>query len=303
MRFSLVIPVYNVEPWLRECLDSMLSQTCDDWEAVCVDDGSTDGCPAILREYADKDSRIRILTQPNGGLSAARNTGLAAAQGEYILFLDSDDWLEPNALRILADHIGGEDLLCFNGQYTDTVDHLVPEQHITGWDYYCRYALQHREFPFVCVVLRCYRRQFLVDNGLRFREGLLHEDNEFTPRVCLAAQSVTVIPDLLYRYRRREGSIMTTRSFRSRHDMLLIANELTAIFIERDDLDRSVVYRALTHHYQAAFAGATRQETNQLRALVDWHLYRAVSRTRPRHRLNYLLLRHLPALFTATCRN
>ena len=310
MRFSVVIPVYNVEPYLRQCLDSMLAQTYSDWETVCINDGSTDGSAAILADYAARDSRFRVVTQPNGGLSAARNTGLDNAQGDYLLFLDSDDWLEPNALETLNSDLQPPtsdlrlpDLLCFGGWRGEQKEQPAPETYPTGWDYYNRQALAHHDFPFVCVVLRCYRRQLLAEHRLRFREGILHEDNHFTPRACLAAGAVKVIPDSLYHYRLRPGSIMATRSLRSRQDMLRIANDLAALFAGRPDLDRSVVYRALTHHYQAAFLGATRDESKALRPLVDWRLYRTVSRTRPRHRLNYALLRLSPTLFSLLSAN
>lgn len=307
MRFSIVIPVYNVEPYLRECLDSVLQQTYSDWEAVCVDDGSTDGSAAILAEYAAHDNRIKVITQPNGGLSAARNTGLEHATGDYILFLDSDDWLEQNTLEITNKALPTShctlptiDMLCFGGWRGKEEEQPAPATYPTGWDYYNHCALTHHPFPFVCVVLRCYRRQMLEENNLRFREGILHEDNHFTPRACLAAAQVRVLSDPLYHYRLRPGSIMTTRSLRSRQDMIRIANDLAALFSQRNDLDRSVVYRALTHHYQVAFLGATRDESKALRPLVDWHLYHTVSRTRPRHRLNYALLRISPTLFRLT---
>ena len=97
--FSIIIPVYNVAPYLRECLDSVLAQTFTDWEAICIDDGSTDGSGEILDEYAAKDKRFRVIHQKNAGVSAARNSGIDAANGEYVTFLDGDDaydrsWLE-----------------------------------------------------------------------------------------------------------------------------------------------------------------------------------------------------------------
>lgn len=307
MQFSIIIPVYNVEPYLRECLDSVLQQTFSDWEVVCVDDGSTDGSAGILQEYASRDNRIKVITQPNGGLSAARNTGLDNAIGDYILFLDSDDWLEPNALEVINNALPTThcplptiDMLCFGGWRGEEEEKPAPATYLTGWDYYNHCALTHHSFPFVCVVLRCYRRQMLEESHLRFRERILHEDNHFTPRACLAAGHTKVIPVPLYHYRIRPGSIMTTRSFKSRQDMIRIANDLAALFSQRNDLDRSVIYRALTHHYQVAFLGASRDESKALRPLVDWHLYRTVSRTRRRHRLNYALLRLSPTLFRLT---
>lgn len=98
-KFSIIIPVYNVAPYLRECLDSVLAQTFTDWEAICVDDGSTDGSGAILDEYAVRDGRFRVIHQVNAGVSAARNAALDVANGEYICFLDGDDVLRANWLR------------------------------------------------------------------------------------------------------------------------------------------------------------------------------------------------------------
>lgn len=296
--FSIIIPVFNVEPYLRECLDSVLHQSCGNWEAVCVNDGSTDGSASILEEYAALDNRIRIINQPNGGLSAARNTGLQKASGEYILFLDSDDWLETRALEIIKKELSPSlDMLCFGGWQGDKSETPIAEGPMKGWDYYNRHALEHREFPFVCVVLRCYRRQFLIDNHLDFKEGILHEDNHFTPRVCLKSKSAKVIPEQLYHYRVRPGSIMTTRSLHSREDIIRIANELSELFGKEKDIDKTIVCRAITHHYQAAFVGASRQETDTLRPLVNWRLYYTASRTKFRHRVNYAALRLSPTLF------
>ena len=97
---SVIIPIYNVEKYLRRCLDSMLAQTFTDWQAVCVNDGSPDGCAEILAEYAARDARFTIVTKENGGLSDARNAGMGAAVGEYILYLDSDDFIHPQTLEI-----------------------------------------------------------------------------------------------------------------------------------------------------------------------------------------------------------
>lgn len=294
MKFSIIIPVYNVEEYLRACLDSVLAQTFSDWEAVCVNDGSTDGSLSVLEEYEKKDHRLRIISQPNGGLSAARNTGLAAAQGDYVVFVDSDDWVEPTMLARLAEESNGEDMICFACRRTDnnTYDTLQPEQD-RGWSYYNHHALEHREVPFVCVWQRCYRRQFLMDNNLSFREGILHEDNEFTPRACLKAKLVKVIPDVLYNYRVRPGSIMTTRGLRSRESLIEIANSLSNLFATETFVDRTVVYQFLTQCYQMAFLNAKRVDRHLIHSLIDWTAYRRVSRTKFRHRLNYLRIKYI----------
>lgn len=293
MKFSIIIPVYNVEQYLRACLDSVLAQTFSDWETVCVNDGSTDGSLSVLEEYEKKDHRLRIISQPNGGLSAARNTGLAAAQGDYVVFVDSDDWVEPSMLSRLAEVINGTDMTCFACRRTDTDESdVLPEEQNNGWNYFNRHALESRIVPFVCVWQRCYRRQFLMDNNLSFREGILHEDNEFTPRACLKAKLVKVIPDVLYNYRVRPGSIMTTRGLRSRESLIEIANSLSNLFATETFVDRTVVYQFLTQCYQMAFLNAKRVDRHLIHSLIDWTAYHRVSRTKFRHRLNYLRIKY-----------
>lgn len=306
MRFSIIIPVYNVENYLRVCLDSVLNQSFTDWEAICVNDGSTDGSASILDTYARQDSRFTVIAQANGGLSAARNTGLDAAQGDYILFLDSDDWLEPDSLKIISESISDEDLFCFNGRRYfekngefELEDHLAPASYTSGWEYYSCNALNHRYFAFVCVVLRCYRRSYLLDHELRFKTGIFHEDNLFTPLACYYAGKVKVIPDVLYDYRVRESSIMTSRSLKHWEDIIRIANELAGFFIPKEGLEKKTVYQALTHHYQMAFANVPPAEDKSLLPLINWPYYKAVSRTKPRHRVLYLALRISPRLFRA----
>lgn len=293
MKFSIIIPVYNVESYLCKCLDSVLNQTFPDWEAVCVNDGSTDKSAAILEEYAARDPRFKISIQPNGGLSSARNTGLIAAKGEYILFLDSDDWLESNALDVLAQRMNGEDLLCFSGRrYFESEDTYhpsdeLPERHYSsGMDYYNDNALQSRDFAFVCVVLRAYRRAFVEENELRFKDGIYHEDNLFTPIACFFAHKVAVINVCLYNYRVRGNSIMTSFDLKHLKDLMGIANELAAFFIAKTNFDKEVVYKAITHHYQVVFSEMHDKRTaNQL---CDWKSYRQVSRTKIRHRVNFI---------------
>ena len=295
MKFSIIIPVYNVEKYLRECLDSVLNQTYPHWEAVCVNDGSTDGSATILEEYAQKETRVTVISQTNGGLSAARNTGLKAASGECILFLDSDDWLESKALEVLTSNLSGEDMLCFSGRrYFEAVrayhepDRLPAGEYPSGMDYYNDNALVSRDFAFVCVVLRAYKRSFLLDNELFFKEGIYHEDNLFTPKACYYAGHVKVVDECLYDYRVRANSIMTTSSPKRLSDMLETANELAAFFIPKTGFDKTIVFRAVTHHYQVVFKDVFALDRKQMSRMCDWHLYYKVSRTKFRHRINFL---------------
>lgn len=293
MRFSIVVPVYNVESYLNDCLKSLQAQDYTDFEVICVNDGSTDSSREILTEWETRFPQMRVIDRENGGLSAARNTGLAVADGDYVVFVDSDDWVEPTMLARLAEESNGEDMICFACRRTDnnTYDTLQSEQD-RGWSYYNHHALEHREVPFVCVWQRCYRREFLEENYLRFREGILHEDNEFTPRACFKAKSIKTIPDVLYNYRMRPGSIMATRGMKSKESLITIGNELSALFNKEKGIDKTVIYRHLTQCYQMAFIDNTHEENLQLKQLIDWHCYRRVSRTKLRHRLNYTSLRY-----------
>ena len=298
MKFSIVVPVYNVEAYLDKCLASLQAQDFADFEVICVNDGSTDRGREILSKWESRFPQMKVIDRENGGLSAARNTGLAAATGDYVVFVDSDDWVEPTMLNQLAEEANGEDMICFACCRTDNNAHdtLHPEQS-GGWEYYNRHALEHREVAFVCVWQRCYRREFLIENRLYFREGILHEDNEFTPRACLKSKRVKVIPNVLYNYRIRSGSIMTTRGLRSKESLITIGNELSELFAKEHGIDKTVAYQALTQCYQMAFIDNTHEEDIKLKPQIDWSSYFRVSRTKPRHRINYAALHISPTLF------
>lgn len=295
---TVIVPVYNVEKYLDKCLQSLSCQTFPDHEIICVNDGSTDDSRTILTEWESKLPYMRVIDRENGGLSAARNTGLEAATGKYVVFVDSDDWVEPTMLSRLANEVEGTDMVCFACRRTDndTYDILQPEDN-NGWDYFNQHALESRIVPFVCVWQRCYRREFLMANHLRFYEGILHEDNEFTPRACLRAKAVKVIPDVLYNYRVRPGSIMTTRGLKNKESLITIGNELSELFANESGINRTVVYRALTQYYQMAFTNNTNDEDRHLKQLIDWNCYRRVSRTKLRHYRNYLTMKISPILF------
>lgn len=304
MLISVIIPVYNVDKYLGTCLDSVFSQTYGDYEVICVNDGSTDNSGDILDAYSSAHPGLIVVNQENAGLSAARNTGLKHAHGEYVLFLDSDDWLEKDSLRVLSDAACGQDLICFNGRrfiedqgLYEAADSMTPIDEISGWEYYNRFSLQTRRFAFVCVVLRMYRREYLVENDLWFAEGIYHEDNRFTPLACYYAKKVRVIGDVLYNYRIRSSSITTTRNIKRDKDLIETANVLSSFFVNRVECDKTVIFRALTHHYQAPFVRSSNKEDKDLLPLVDWRLYKSVSQTKARHRIQYMAMRLSPSIF------
>ena len=302
MKFSIVIPVYNVEKYLEQCLNSVLNQTFTDYELICVNDGSTDNSLEILRNFAEKDARIQVISQENGGLSDARNAGIQAAKGDYIFLLDSDDWITENALEVLYENIDNQDFIAFNGERffedgkTETPDKGISEQKLTGWKYYNKYALQGRKFHFVCVVLRLYRREFLIENELFFKKGIYHEDNLFTPVCCYCAENIKVIPDILYVYRIREGSITQTLNKQRIFDTIKIANILSEFFIPKN-IDKTVIYREIAGTYFSVFMPPKNLvPPNEIRKHINWNCFKAVSQY-PRHKIIYRCLRIHPFFF------
>lgn len=221
---SLIIPVYNVETYLRCCLESVQAQSLSDFEAICVNDGSTDGSRAILSEYASRDHRLIGIDQPNAGLSAARNQGLQAARGEYTCFLDSDDSLAPQALEKLYSQAKKDNLDVLLYQWHSFSDEPGVEKQLkeesskdrqdseidgihSGAQLFIHLIRQHSYNASAC--LKFLRLSFLRAHQLTFKEGILHEDELFTPQCLLQAERCSVTGEAFYNRRVRADSIMT----------------------------------------------------------------------------------------------
>lgn len=228
---SIVIPVYNVEKYLAECVDSVLAQTYKNYEIILVDDGSTDAGGAMCDAYAQKDPRIRVIHQANGGLSAARNTGLKAAQGQYVYFLDSDDSIEKQTLEHLTALAEREkaDVVFFDGyvffdecEEDNSVSRYIrKETYSTQKGRDMLLALLRQEEYRTAVPLMLFRRDFLEGNQLRFLEGVIHEDELFTFQVYNADGRVAHCHEQLYARRVRPASIMTASGSMRRYDSML----------------------------------------------------------------------------------
>ena len=186
-KVSIVIPVYNVEKYLRRCLDSILAQDFADTEVICVNDGSTDTSPSILEEYAARCPNIRVLTQPNRGLGAARNAGLDAADGEYIIFVDSDDFLAPGYFSAAVGKLeaDGADLVMFNPiLYDHRTGQTRPYRSMIDFYRFSRAGgFPVAEHPLLLSFNGCWdkvcRRSLLVENGIRFPSPRIYEDVTF----------------------------------------------------------------------------------------------------------------------------
>ncbi|MDR0515364.1 MAG: glycosyltransferase [Coriobacteriaceae bacterium] len=213
---SLVVPVYNVEAYLAQCLESIAAQTMPGWEAVCVNDGSTDGSRAIVARYALKDARFRIIDKKNGGLSSARNCGIGSAQAPLVWFVDSDDFIEPHACEriVQAFERTGADVVTFGAQ-------CFPASEATPWlcerlsprdKVYEAFKpdLLFKEMSHPYAWRTACRRGFLVEKGILFDEALrFGEDQLFHFAVYPRASKTALLSDKLYGYRlAREGSLM-----------------------------------------------------------------------------------------------
>ena len=212
---SVLVPVYNVAAWLPRCLDSICSQTYANLEILCVNDGSTDNSAEILEAYAAKDSRIKVINQQNGGLSAARNTALEYATGEWVTGVDSDDYIALDLYTGAVEKIDKEvDAVFWGVQMVDEEGEAIPD--LMG---YFDLPMQGMAFSEslalklnACFWSKLWRRSVLVDNSVRFPEGLVHEDEVF---YCLCAphlRNVAFCPSVGYYYVQRKNSIMHSGS-------------------------------------------------------------------------------------------
>ena len=216
---SIIVPVYDVENYLQKCIDSILAQTFTDFELILVEDGSPDNCPALCDAAAAKDARIRVLHQKNGGLSAARNAGLDVARGEWIGFVDSDDYIAPEmyeAMYQAVQNTGADLALC---DYAEVDEAGVPCQsmhvRLGKKDFTGRELLKNATDSMIQPAWnKLYRRAVFAQ--LRYPEGKLNEDLFLIPKICLQIQKAVVVPKALYYYVQRGGSIMN-RSKTLRH--------------------------------------------------------------------------------------
>ena len=219
-RVSVIVPVYQVEAYLPRCLGSILAQTFDDFELILVDDGTKDGCPAIMRAYAQRDSRIRQIHKENGGLSSARNAGLEIARGEYIAFVDSDDYVAPQWLEETvraADETGAQQVL-YNyalvvdgqaqGPYLRFESETIDVDRLGLANYFYRYWMPYRHGQEAWSKL--YRRSVIEENNLRFapNDEIFAEDTLFSAQYLMHTHKIAALDTPYVYYVQRGDSLM-----------------------------------------------------------------------------------------------
>ena len=214
MKLSIIVPIYNVAPYLRKCVDSLITQDISDYEIILVDDGSPDECPQICDEYVEKYDSIRVVHQENAGLSAARNSGINVAMGDYILFVDSDDYLQPNILGTLMEQAERDNLDVLRFRYQNVKESgeaFAPYKDMTNYNDYSVTATDGLTFLNERMSTQCYAWQFVVKAEIvrqeLFTPGIYFEDTDWTPRMLLRAKHVASTDLVVYNYLWREGSI------------------------------------------------------------------------------------------------
>lgn len=236
--FSIIIPVYNVELYLERCIESVLNQNDFQNEIILINDGSIDSSGDICDEYAKRYSHISVIHKKNGGLSEARNDGIKYSTGDYIIFLDSDDYLEENVLQrfndaitdnqTLPDIIAAGTLKHENGERKE-IGRLFNNELISGETFLKNELRENKYFAAACSSI--YKREFLLQNKLSFPPNLLHEDEFFTPKAFLKAKHVLVSNIMFYHYIIRENSITTSKNkIKNAKSIFEISRQLTPIF-------------------------------------------------------------------------
>ena len=244
---SVVIPVYNVEKYLEQCLVSVIFNSYKNLEIIVVDDGSPDNSAIIYNKYAELDKRIKIIVQENAGVSAARNAGIKAANGQYVHFMDSDDYIDLNFYEeLIGDALQYDaDMVACGVKMGNSVINILYSDKIICADLYTKIQkLQCAKHGYAIRYLL--RRQFLLENDIFFAVGQVHsEDLHFTLRAVKAANRVAINPNTYYHYIRRPGTISTTKN---RRKLRKWAHDFRNAFLKENRLPKSLLQGVRTEY-------------------------------------------------------
>lgn len=280
IKISIIIPIYKVEKYLKECVNSVLNQSYENIEVILVDDGSPDNCPMICDEYVKSDNRIIVIHKENGGLSDARNVGLKRASGEYIIFLDSDDfWEGTDGLSQLISivTINPEAEVVFF-QKSSLYGHKIIYPFKLDVN-----AINNRTKVEVLSYLnkkgnlltsaytKMIKRKLLVDNNIYFQKGLLSEDYDWSLSLYCQANNFFAIDNPFYIYRKRLGSITMTVGEKNLRDLFWILDKWDSIFKKEDSLipkDEIRIYRSFLSYVYCCVLGLYSKSSSELKNAV-----------------------------------
>lgn len=256
---TVIVPVYNVKSFLKKCVDSILAQTLSNFELLLVDDGSTDGSGDLCDQLALEDSRIRVIHQENQGLGGARNTGIAAAQGDWLLLVDSDDWIEPQTLEktVAAGEELGAELVMFGYRSVDEEGHVL-QTFLENVPKGTALSLTQQPdllltAPSACV--RLYRRDLLERTEIQFPPRVWYEDMRTTPKLMVQAEKVVFLDFVGYNYFQRRGSITKNQNADRNGEILDAFDDLLDYFRKEglfSPYREELCYLTLFHAYLTA---------------------------------------------------
>ena len=279
IKASVIVPVYNVKKYLAKCLDSIIAQTLKDIEIICVNDGSTDGSDKVLEEYKKKDARIQVVNRKNGGLSAARNTGMPYAKGKYIGFVDSDDYIEPTMYELMyynAEHFQSQLVICAAHKIDDTTGIVFDDDPYYTLGYFPK-ELDNRAFTHVdtkdflqdlCVMAwnKLYLRSFLEEKNAKFPDGYIFEDGPFFTDIYFDMDRVTIVRDFLYYYRVNRANSIVCKGDKDFTDIFYVVNkmlnnlrktpyfdEVKAYFLRKKFKDMRYRYQVIQGRYKKMY--------------------------------------------------
>lgn len=282
MKFSVIVPVYNVEDFLPECLESILNQVYSDFEVILVDDGSTDNCPHLCDQYAEKDNRVRVIHKENGGLSDARNTGITVATGDYLLFIDSDDyWYSPLMMKKINDIVETDrvDIVQFGQQKFYNIEKKLvpgPQRMLSQYNGCTTNELISQlvsgEKLTISACSMALSRDFIINNNLYFEKGLKTEDLEWAIRLYVARPKWSFVDEYFYVYRvQREGSISATVDYKHLCDYCWIIENSVKIVENQENSLKTPLMSYLMYHVliASAFAHKVKLEKNQKKEILS----------------------------------
>lgn len=279
-KLSIVVSIYNIEKYISKCIDSLLKQNSLEYEVILVDDGSTDGSGKICKEYAKKyEHIIKYYYKTNGGLSSARNYGLDRSKGQYVLFFDGDDYLDKDTLDKVIVEIENNklDIIQFGYREVNESGHIILEDNSSKTDTLKNYICNGNEFleknklitmPWAYI----FKKEFLLDNRLRFLEGIYHEDEEFTIRAIALSNRIMFFDKVIYNYVIRQGSIMRSVNIKKAYDLILVVDSLKE-FINNRELDEEIyryIYTRMNYLYTCSLDTASVQK-GKLQEFLNSH--------------------------------
>jgi len=294
---SIIIPVYNVEPYLRQCLDSVSNQSLKGIEIICINDGSTDNSLNILKEYASKDKRIRILDVKNGGQGLARNRAIKEASGEYLGFVDSDDWIDPTMFHDLyecAKKFDADVTICEIAHYNShngiisqpewlklPIDNKFDDKFFK-WEDILEVGFQINSGP----VNKIYRNHFIRQRNIEFSTGLYYEDILFVYKSLINAKRICLVRKPLYLYRYSRPGSISSDTGKKQFDIFVVLNQLQKsiekiekyeqikIFFYKYKFDQYLShFRKVNKEYKKEFRDRMKTEFNNSEKEIQEHLF------------------------------